>query len=91
MEETLDFSDALKALKNGKKVARKGWNGKGMWIKLVAQDHYELLDATISEFKRGPDWNLESFIVMYTAQDKLQPGWLASQADMLAEDWEVLS
>ena len=67
------FSDALKGMKDGKKMQRKGWNGKDMFVYLA--DESEL--------------GYQPFFIMKTAQGHLQPGWLASQADMLAEDWEV--
>lgn len=76
----LTFDKALVALKAGKHIARRGWNGKGMWIVLL-------------EF--GPEtafgYPLQPCIAMKTADHLLQPGWLASQADLLAGDWQVLS
>ncbi len=66
----MDFESALSLLKGGRKVAREGWNGKGMYIYL-------------EEFQTG----YEPFIVMFTAQGKHQPGWLASQADLFSDDW----
>lgn len=68
----MTFSKALEHLKDGWKVSRSGWNGKGMYIYL--------------EPKSGV---MEAHIVMYTAEGKFQPGWLASQADLLADDWTV--
>lgn len=70
----MNFGQALEILKSGGVVARAGWNGKGMFLQL----------STFAEDDRN-SW--EPCIVMFTAQRKLQPGWLASQADMLAEDW----
>jgi len=75
----MTFGEALEALKNGKLVRRAGWNGKGM--------HVYLEDTMV-----GPlGHRYEPFLVMFTAQKKHQPGWLASQADMLANDWEVVT
>lgn len=72
----MNFGWAIEALKAGKKVCRTGWNGKGMWLHLA-------------EGGMEPDGVLRCpFIVMWTAQETWQPGWLASQADMLADDWE---
>lgn len=77
----MDFGDALRALKTGKYVRREGWNGKGMHLYL--EDWFEMkLKFTGRKY--------EPVIVMYTAQQTYQPGWLASQADMLAEDWEIV-
>ena len=75
-EITFSFSEAIKYLKRGLKVARKGWNGKGMYIRLILPgnaccDHYPM----------------QPCIGMKTVDCKMQPGWIASQADMLAEDW----
>ena len=66
-----DFGWALWMLKQGGKVARAGWNGKNMHIELHRPE--------------GDFW--EPCILMHTAQGRFQLGWLASQADMLAEDW----
>ena len=78
-----DFGWAIQKLKQGRRVARNGWNGKAMWLQLV----------------EGPEWactasNREGmallpFIGMRTAQGDFVP-WLASQTDMLAEDWATV-
>ena len=67
----LDFGQALALLKQGRRMARRGWNGKDMHVYLDEQTGAGRLPC----------------IVMRTAQGMEQPGWLASQADMLAEDW----
>jgi hypothetical protein len=91
----LSFGDAIKYLKVGYKVARKGWNGKGMWIAISngnsaleadkfwnphARDHAEKQDGFAS---------VDPYIIMKTASGSILMGWLASQTDMLAEDWEL--
>lgn len=76
-----DFGSAIDLLKAGSKVARKGWNGKGMWLKLVKKGYF---DVGISIVENG--FNLLPWIGMKTADNSFVP-WLASQADMLAEDW----
>ena len=82
----MDFGDALKALKNGEMVQREGWNGKGMHIYL--ENHFGVcMGQGGMKHTRGYD----PVICMFTAQKTHQPGWLASQADMLADDWRVLS
>jgi len=86
-----DFGDAIRLLKKGLKVARKGWNGKNMWLIYVP-------GSFCSECRKGSPYEkagLESVeinghIDLYTTQGTIQPGWLASQADMLAEDWIVV-
>ena len=83
----LSFGDALKALKAGQRVARAGWNGKGMWLWIP-----EPLDEFCTKvFVCGDDaFEAAPWIGMKTADNKFVP-WLASQTDVLAEDWEVLA
>lgn len=93
----MNFGQALEAIKLGSKVAREGWNGKGMWIVLMPSlslppyssqaQGAKVNDRTARHI--GEDTPLESqpYIAMWTADGKWQPGWLASQADILAEDW----
>jgi hypothetical protein len=82
----MDFGKAIEALKAGERVARSGWNGKNMHIYL------EDCMSLIFRRKKGnfPERNYEPCIIMFTAQGTHQPGWLANQADMLADDWEVV-
>ena len=78
----MDFGDAIRAMKAGKKVARTGWNGKGMWLCLIEQ--YQVgYDPHILGLRLLP------WIGMRTADAAFVP-WLASQTDMLAEDWVEL-
>jgi len=81
--QALTFGDALHMLKLGKRVARSGWNGKGMWLKLVPAD---LADKIAFEYAA---LNALPWIGMKTADEKFVP-WLASQTDVLAEDWMVI-
>ncbi len=74
-ERTMNFGGAIETLKLGGKVRRTGWNGKNMHLYLVGED--------------DPDH--PPYIVMFTAQRAHQAGWVASQPDMLAEDWEVVA
>lgn len=85
---SMNFGDALEALKDGKRVARQGWNGKDMFIFLAYEPDF-VTDADISAFD-GKEVIVGDMLVMKTAQDTFQPGWLASQADMLAEDWYIV-
>lgn len=82
----MNFGQALEGLKSGQRVRRSGWNGKGMWLLLVT--HYGV--ATELTFD-SPDGRpeLAPWIGMKTADNKFVP-WLASQTDILAEDWEVV-
>lgn len=78
-----DFSGALMWLKEGKRVQRAGWNGKGMWLKLVPTDIADKVAFEYAALDAAP------WIGMKTADDKFVP-WLASQTDMLATDWQVV-
>ena len=76
MKEYLwDFGEALSHLKVGGRASRKGWNGKGMWIELQKPDEHSKMTLP--------------YIYMKTADNNLVP-WLASQTDMLSEDWILL-
>lgn len=81
--DNLTFGLAIEALKKGYKVARKGWNGKGMFLILVTTPPTEAMDIT------GHIYGFLPYIQMKTANNKLVP-WLASQTDMLSEDWMVV-
>lgn len=87
-----DFGQAVQALKYGKKVSRSGWNGVNMFLYLAYPKHK---DGRINEaimFNHSftnVNHNLDNFIVMKTAGNTLVP-WLASQTDMLAQDWGIV-
>lgn len=81
--DRLSFGHALVALKEGKRVQRAGWNGKGMWLALVGAENYTV-DAV-----RSGSHSVLPFIGMKTADDYFVP-WLASQTDVLADDWSIL-
>ncbi|MGN5026900.1 DUF2829 domain-containing protein [Bacillus cereus] len=86
---TFDFGEAVKQLKAGKRVARKGWNGKGMFLYLVPAAAYAPSTEIAKEAFGGQDVPYGAYIAMKTAQDNVVP-WLASQTDVLAEDWVVV-
>lgn len=85
----MKFSEALEHARQGAKIAREGWNGKGMFIFLVNGDSIKeaIHNAYGDPTKDGYD--VLDFLMMFTAQQDLVP-WLASQTDILAEDWCVL-
>ena len=91
----LPFGNAIEALKAGHRVSRAGWNGKGMYLWLLpaamvkAEWCREPHLKTVAEANGGEVECLGS-IRMMTADKKVLTGWLASQTDMLAEDWEIL-
>jgi hypothetical protein len=82
----MNFGEAIAAMKSGNMVRRAGWNGKGMHLYL--EDGFSM--PIRGGVYAGTVRTYEPVIVMYTAQQRHQPGWLASQADMLADDWEIV-
>lgn len=84
----MDFSYALKALKEGLRVWRVGWNGKGMFVYLVPEGGHKFVYLKNGEGLSGPALEHLPYIAMKTADNKIVP-WLASQTDILAEDWKT--
>lgn len=88
--ERKDFGWALDCLKNGKAVARKGWNGKGMFLTLQPGSTVEgqmMRNEPAKQFYGDNKVNIAAHIDMKAADGTYVVGWLASQTDMLAEDW----
>lgn len=83
----MNFGEALEAVKKSRMFRRAGWNGKNMHIYLE-----EDLRFTIRATKttRGIDRKYLPTLCLFNAQGQHQPGWVPSQADMLAEDWELV-
>lgn len=92
----MTFGLAIEALKQGMRVARAGWNGKGMWLILVAgTPNAALREGTPYREALGQEsCEILPHIDMWTTNAEgrraMLPGWLASQTDMLAEDWCVV-
>lgn len=92
-----NFGDAIAALKDGKKVARAGWNGKGMWLVLVPGTPAATLHPGTPYAKATGLQMCEILphIDMWTTnadgRRAMLPGWLASQTDMLSEDWSEVN
>ncbi len=84
----MTFGEALEALKNGERIARRGWNGKGMFLYLARGE--DLTACIVSEADEEPMPPIQDSIFMKTAQNTVVAGWLASQTDMLADDWYVV-
>lgn len=78
----MNFGQALEALRTGECIARDGWNGRGMWLALASEADVLLVAARAQVVRSQP------FILMRTAQGTFVP-WLASQTDVLAEDWRI--
>lgn len=88
----MDFSQALTALKSEQKVARAGWNGKGMYLYLVPENRYAPTTPAGHAIAANHEDGLVpygAYIAMKTAQNNVVP-WLASQTDILADDWELV-
>lgn len=86
----MNFGDALAALKAGKRVQRAGWNGKGMWLFLADVPSVRVKPESGIASHLGCNVNgFRPCICMFDAQAMIVPGWLASQTDILAEDWEL--
>lgn len=86
----MTFGIALELLKNGCKVAREGWNGKGMFLYHVPAASYAPCTLIGKECATdGGKVPYGAYIAMKTAQGNVVP-WLASQTDMLAEDWVLV-
>jgi len=84
----LNFGHALEAIRDGYKVARQGWNGKGMFLYYVAANKYKA-NTEASRGYFGNDVPYGAYIAMKTAQENVVP-WLASQTDMLSDDWQIV-
>jgi hypothetical protein len=84
-----DFGDAISALKAGKRVCREGWNGKGMFLFLVPGSNFVVnRPPLLGIYPEGTTVAYHAHIDMKTAQGYVVP-WLASQADMLSNDWMI--
>jgi hypothetical protein len=83
MEAEFDIGLAVALLKEGHKIARKGWNGKNMWLRYVSERNYTV-DAV-----RSGSHSVLPWIGMKTADDCFVP-WLASQTDILATDYYIV-
>lgn len=90
----MDFGQALAALKAGGRVTRAGWNGKGMWIALspgftltadrvYSEPVAQAIDASIDGIGK-----FRPYLMMRTVDGEFVP-WIASQSDLLAEDWQL--
>ncbi len=95
--DVMDFSSALLLLKMGHKLTRLGWNGKGMFIVLMPVLHLppyssqepgaKVNDRTAKHIGENTPLHSLPYFAMKTADNKWQPGWLASQSDLLSNDW----
>ena len=96
----MNFGQAIESMKLGSKCAREGWNGKGMWLVYMESmslppynsqtEGKKFNERTAKYIGEGTPLITNPYIAMWTADKKWQPGWLASQTDMLAEDWFIV-
>lgn len=97
LTKNLSFGLAIAAAKDGLKVAREGWNGKGMWVIYVPGTKKAVLapgSRYAMALPKRKSVDILPHFDMYTINAKgrraMLPGWLASQSDMIAEDWCIV-
>lgn len=83
----MNFGEAIKAVKEGKRASRTGWNGKSQYIELATCVSYRNMDGDVVNVNHDAIGNNA---VAFVGTSGVQLGWLASQADMLAEDWRLV-
>ena len=83
---TMDFGEAISALKDGHRVARRGWNGKEQYIELGTEFTYRRPNSVV---ENAVHQDIGSKAIVFCGTRGRQVGWLASQSDMLAEDWYI--
>ena len=84
---TFGFDKAIEYLKQGKRLQRSGWNGKNQYIELATNVSYVDPDGAIVNVNHEAMGNKA---IAFVGTSGVQLGWLASQADMLAEDWKLV-
>ena len=94
LKELTKLPEAIGEMKSGEKVRRTGWNGKGMWITIgkgavIEADSFWNEHTKQHALDSGGSAKVYDYITMKTATGSICMGWLASQSDMLAEDWEI--
>jgi hypothetical protein len=82
----INFGKALESVKEGKKAFRKGWNGKNQYIELASAISYKNRIGQVVNVEHDAVGNKA---IAFCGTSGVQMGWLASQADMLADDWEI--
>lgn len=92
----VSFSEALVAAKQGKKIARTGWNGKGMWVtwtpgSIIANELARSGAALLLSQERPGEIVINGHLDMKSADGSIVVGWLASQTDLASDDWEILA
>lgn len=83
----MDFGKAIEAVKNGHRIQRKGWNGKNQYVELATCISYKNVTGNVVNVTHDAIGNAA---LAFVGTSGVQLGWLASQADMLADDWTIL-
>lgn len=83
----LTFGLAIEAAKKGKRIARKGWNGKNQYVELATAISYKNTNETVVNVEHN---DIGNKALAFVGTSGVQMGWLASQADMLADDWCIV-
>lgn len=83
----MNFGQAIEVLKQGGRVSRKGWNGKNQYIELARNISYTNASGDVVNAEHDAIGNKA---IAFVGTSGIQLGWLASQADMLAEDWQIV-
>lgn len=83
----MNFGQAIEEAKRGKKIARKGWNGKGQYVELATNVSYKSPNGTVTNVNHK---DMGNKALAFVGTSGVQLGWLASQADMLSEDWQII-
>ena len=84
----MNFGKAIEALKEGKRAKRVGWNGKNQYVELATNISYKNADGEVINCEHEAIGNKA---LAFVGTSGVQMGWLASQADMLAEDWKIIN
>ena len=87
MKETFNFGKAIEAVREGKKIQRVGWNGKNQYVELATCISYKNANGEIINVEHN---NIGNTALAFVGTSGVQLGWLASQADMLADDWMLV-
>jgi len=83
----MKFGEAIEKCKQGAKIQREGWNGKAQYVELATCVSYKNAEGEIVNVDHAAIGNQA---LAFVGTSGVQIGWLASQADMLAEDWRVV-
>jgi hypothetical protein len=84
----MTFGEALEKCKQGARISREGWNGRNQYIEIASDIEYTNFEGTR---KKATHLDVGSHCLVFVNPNRgIQMGWLASQSDMLADDWITL-